>query len=326
MEDRRVFITDRAHPLLAEGLRALGFAVDVEPSISLEEVRERVHLYDGIVINTKVKADADMLARGERLRFIARLGSGLEIIDLPGAAERGIKVFSAPEGNCNAVAEHALGMLLALSNRLRLADRQVRDLTWDREACRGWELAGRTVGIVGMGHTGRAFARKLRGMDVQVLGHDKYAFDWAEELPWVKSADAKELQRSADILSIHLPLTPETHHYMQSDYFAACRPGVIVVNTARGNHIRTGDLFEALESGQVGGACLDVFENERPGSWTPEERRIYEALLGHDRVVVSPHVAGWTVESLERIASVLLEKITHWIKADGLSLPPVVLH
>ena len=324
MEEQRVLITDRAHPLLAEGLTALGFAVDVEPNVTLAEVWERVHRYAGIVINTKVKADADMLARGSGLRFIARLGSGLEIIDLPVAAERGIRVFSAPEGNCNAVAEHALGMLLSLSNRLRLADCQVRELAWDRESCRGWELAGRTVGIVGMGHTGRAFARKLRGMDVQVLGHDKYAFDWMEEMPWVKPADAAELQRSADILSIHLPLTPETHHYMHADYFAACRPGVIVINTARGNHIRTADLLQALEQGQVGGVCLDVFENERPASWSADERRIYEALLADDRVVVSPHVAGWTVESLERIASVLLEKITRWAGEGGLQKAPGV--
>lgn len=320
----RVLITDRAHPLLAEGLSALGFAVDVEPAITLEEVRERVAEYAGIVINTKVKADLDMLERGVKLRFIARLGSGLEIIDLPAAAERGIRVFSAPEGNCNAVAEHALGLLLSLSNKLRLADRQVRELTWDREACRGWELAGRTVGILGMGHTGRAFARKLRGMDVQVLGHDKYATDWVQELPWVQPVDDRELQRSSDILSIHLPLTAETRHYANAAFLSGCRPGVVLINTARGNHIPTADLLAALNSGQVGGACLDVFENERPASWTENERRLYMDLLAHERVVVSPHVAGWTVESLERIASVLLEKIRSWVHG-GTPVDPAVI-
>jgi D-3-phosphoglycerate dehydrogenase len=312
MQKEKVLVTDRTHPLLVHGLRDLGFEVDDRPEITLAEVREIIGSYVGLVINSKIRVDKSMLVTANQLRFVARLGSGLEIIDLPAAAAQGIVVFSAPEGNCNAVAEHALGMLLCLANHLLQADRQVRKFLWHRESNRGWELAGRTVGIIGVGHTGSAFATKLQGCGVKILGHDKYADGWKTHLPWVTSASKEEVMAQADIISLHLPLTPETRHYIDQSVLQNCRPGVILINTARGNQVNTRHLIAALEAGHVGGACLDVFEHEHPDTLTVEEKADYARLYTMDNVVLSPHVAGWTYESLERIASVLLKKISGW--------------
>lgn len=312
MQKELVLITDTAHPLLAEGLGDLGYEVVVRPDILPEEVRRMAGSCRGLVINSKIVVDASMLASAPELAFVARLGSGLEIIDLEEARRRGVRVFSAPEGNCNAVAEHALGMLLCLANHLTASDREVRDFQWHREKNRGWELAGRTVGIVGVGHTGSALARKLRGMSVRVLGHDKYKPDWKDSLPWVERVEASDISREADIISLHLPLTPETRHYVDNRYIASCREGFVLINTARGNQVDTRALVEALVSGKAGGACLDVFENEKPETMSSAEKDLYRRLYHLPNVMLSPHVAGWTRESLERIAAVLLEKIRMW--------------
>jgi len=317
MRKENVLITDKVHPLLTGGLAALGYTVTMQPLIGLEEVRRIIGGYQGLIINSKIRVDKAMLQAAPGLRFIGRLGSGMEIIDQEEAVRRGVAVFSAPEGNANAVAEHALGMLLSLSNHLNRCDRQVRAGHWDREGNRGWELAGRTLGIIGVGHTGSAFARKLRGLDVTVLGYDKYRADWDRDLPWVERVALADLQARADILSLHLPLTPETRDFVDLAFLEACRPGVVLINTARGNQVDTRLLVEALEAGQVGGACLDVFANERPERFSPEERVLYDRLYALDQVVLSPHVAGWTRESLRRIAGVLLDKIRRWKTLSG---------
>lgn len=312
MQNERVLITDHCHPLLANGLTELGYQVDVKPEITLKEVKQIIPLYQGLVINSKVQVDRTMIAHSPLLAFIARLGSGLEIIDREAAAEHQVAVFSAPEGNCNAVAEHALGMLLCLANHLLRADQQVRHFSWHREMNRGWEIAGRTVGIVGMGHTGRAFATKLQGFGMRVLGHDKYTQTWTTSLPWVASVDAETIQREADIISLHLPLSEETRHYVNADYLTGCRRGVVLINTSRGQCIHTTSLVNALETGLVRGACLDVFEIEKPDAQQNEPEQVYRRLYEMEQVVVSPHIAGWTTESLERIALVLLERIRDW--------------
>lgn len=312
MRGEKVLITDKVHPLLTGGLAAMGYTVYMSPTISMEELRRRAGEFHGLVINSRIRVDEALLADATRLRFVARLGSGMEIIDLPAAARRGVAVFSAPEGNANAVAEHALGMLLSLANHLHRCDRQVRARHWDREGNRGWELAGKTVGIIGVGHTGSAFARKLQGMDVRVLGHDKYRGDWSQTMPWVERVGLQELRDRSDVISLHLPLTGETRGLVDRNFLEACRPGLVLVNTARGNQVITENLVEALERGKVAGACLDVFGNERPDSWTPEESGLYARLFALEQVVLSPHVAGWTRESLRGIAAVLLDKIRRW--------------
>ncbi len=312
MQKERVLITDHCHPSLSAGLTKLGYLVDEKPDVTLDEVRQIAVHYQGLVINSKVRVDREMIAGAPDLAFIARLGSGLEIIDRVAAAEHRVAVFSAPEGNSNAVAEHALGMLLCLANHLLRADQQVRKFSWHREMNRGWEIAGRTVGIVGMGHTGCALATKLQGWGVRVLGHDKYTQEWTKILPWVESVDAGSIQKQADIISLHLPLSEETRHYIDATYLASCRSGVVVMNTSRGHCIHTASLLSALEERQVRGACLDVFEIEKPDRQLAEGFDLYNRLFGLEQVVVSPHIAGWTEESLERIARVLLERIRKW--------------
>ncbi|MCC6754688.1 MAG: hydroxyacid dehydrogenase [Saprospiraceae bacterium] len=309
MSTYRVLVTDRVHPLLLSGLGSRGFAVDYQPDIRLEEVIDQVPDYSGLVINTKVKAYTPLLDRAKNLRWIARLGSGMEIVDIPAAEARGIRLISTPEANCQAVAEHALGMLLCLFRNLCRADRQVRTQQWQREANRGIELGGMTVGIIGYGHTGPAFGRLLEGANVKVLVFDKYKQHLKLPSRYLQVPDLESIQREAGIISLHLPLNPETKYLINADFIQACRNPFFLINTSRGTMVNTRDLIDGLRSGKVRGACLDVFENEHPERFTAEEARCYDALYRFEQVVVSPHIAGWTHESLQRIAEVLLEKL-----------------
>ena len=306
---KKVLITDGVHMLLQDGLRELGYQVDYDPDISLEAVRDLVDRYEGLIINSKILVDRQLLDAGTKLRFVGRLGSGLEIIDLAYAKAKGVAVLNSPEGNRNAVAEHALGMLLALNNKLLQADREVRAGQWQREKNRGRELMGSTVGLIGFGHTGSSFARKLLGMGVRILAYDKYKTNYTANFPNVEVAGIGRLCREADIISLHLPLTDETRHWVDADFLGRCKEGLLLINTSRGQIVRTRDLITALREGQVGGACLDVFENEKPATFDPEEERLYAELYKLPNTLLTPHVAGWTVESRERLASVLLEKI-----------------
>lgn len=307
---KRVLITDDCHPLLTEGLQRLGFVCDYLPNITPTATRQVIADYEGLIINSKINVDRDFLAAAARLRFVGRLGSGMEIVDRAEAAARGVAVLSSPEGNRNAVAEQALGMLLALFNHLLRADREVRERVWRREANRGSELAGRTLGIIGFGHTGSQFARKLSGMEMTVLAFDKYKTGFAAGFPWVRETDLEEIQQKADIISLHLPLSAETKHLVDNQFIDHCRPGFFLINTSRGACIKTEDVVTALEDGRIGGACLDVYENEKPPTFTAAEDRLYQRLYALDNVVLSPHIAGWTHESKRRLAEILLEKIS----------------
>lgn len=306
---KRVLITDDCHPLLWKGLNAMGYHCDFEPDITYEASCERIEAYEGLVINSKILVNKAFIDRAPSLRFVARLGSGMEIVDRAYAAEKGIAVISSPEGNRNAVAEQALGMLLALANNLIRADRELRQKIWRREANRGWELRGKTIGIVGFGHTGRQFAQKLAGMNMRVLAYDKYKKIDTSDMPWVIESNLETLQQEADIISLHLPLTAETKGFADAAFFQACKPGFVLINTARGACVQTKALVEALQNGQVAGACLDVFENEKPHTFSPEEAALYVKLYAFEQVVVTPHIAGWTFESKRLMAEVLLEKI-----------------
>ncbi len=309
MKKGSVLITDDVHEILVPGLEQLGYRCDYRPEISLDETRVIVKNYAGLVINSKIRVDREMLESAPGLRFVARLGSGLDIIDLPAAAARGVQVLSAPEGNCNAVGEHALGMLLCLANKLLRADSEVRKKIWHREANRGFELEGKTVGIIGFGHTGPAFADKLQGFNVRILVCDPYIQKIPAKYKYVSSATLSELVKRSDIISFHVSLTTETQYLLNDEMIARTKEGVIFINTSRGKVVDTAALIRGLSTGKVGGACLDVFENEKPESFDSEEDALYGQLYKMDNTVLSPHVAGWTFESKRKISESLLEKV-----------------
>jgi D-3-phosphoglycerate dehydrogenase len=305
-----ILVTDRVHPHLLQSFSKLYWAVDYKPELSYEEVKEILPTYTGIIINSKIKATKEFLDLTDSLQFIGRLGSGLEIIDLDYAKQRGVKVYSAPEGNCNAVAEHALGMLLSLFNNLHQANSQVKHFEWLREQNRGIELYGKTVGIVGFGHTGSSFAKVLAGFDVTVLAYDKYKTDYTTGFDYVQEATPEQIRQESDIISFHLPLTPETKYLADQEYLMACKDGVYIMNTSRGQVLNLEDLLFALSIKKVAGACLDVFENEKFDTLKLDQKVVLTKLLQLDNVLVSPHVAGWTHESLFKIADTLVRKIT----------------
>ena len=336
---KKVLVTDDVHPLLMEGLERLGFTCFYQPDITNEEAHAVIGDYDGLIINSKIFVDKAMLDAGTRLRFVGRVGSGMEIVDKVYAAEKSVAVLSSPEGNRNAVAEHALGMLLALANNLMRSNAEVKNFTWHREKNRGFELMGKTIGIVGFGHTGSAFASKLLSLGLRILTYDKYLpkgyskilSNTAPQIPNgevshfnMKNADLTdenwnfstieevgfaEIMSECDIISFHLPLTDEVKYMANADFFNNCKKSIILLNTSRGKVVKTVDLIAALKNGKVHGACLDVFENEKTSTFTEGEREMYSDLYGFDNVIVSPHVAGWTRESKERLASVLLKRI-----------------
>ncbi len=312
MTEKKVLITDDCHPYLLEGLAEMGYTCDFLPNITPAETLEAILKYEGLIINSKINVDRQFLDRAVRLKFIGRLGSGMEVVDRPYAAEKGVHVLSSPEGNRNAVGEQALGMLLALANNLCRADREVRQKTWRREANRGWELMGKTIGIVGFGHTGRSFATKLAGLGMQVLVFDKYLIKgYAHHFPWVTEVqDLAAIQADSQIISLHLPLNSETRHLFDHHFIEKCRDGFVLINTSRGKVVHTGALLDGLESGKISGACLDVFENEKVQTFTELEEKQYQQLYAYDNVVLAPHIAGWTHESKRRMAEILTEKIS----------------
>lgn len=309
MRTTRILVTDEVHPILVDQLRFHGFEVEYQPSITYEETKKIIPDFEGLVINSKIQCDKNFMDLAHRLEFIARLGSGREVIDQDYAISRNIKIYFSPDGNNNAVAEHALGMLLALTNQLIWADQEVRQKIWQREARRGWELRGKTIGIIGFGFTGSQFAKKLAGMEMTVMAHDKYLNRLDTIVPYVTESTKEEIQTHADIISFHLPWSVETHHYCNLAFLNGCKPGVILINTSRGRVIDTAALADALESGQVGGACLDVFENEKPERFTGVEESLYQRLYQMKQVILSPHIAGWTRESKVNMARILLQKI-----------------
>ncbi|MGB4960142.1 MAG: NAD(P)-dependent oxidoreductase [Saprospiraceae bacterium] len=306
---KKILITDKVHHLLIDGLKGLGCEVIYDTSVDNATLNNIIGQFDGVIINSKIIMDKARIDLGIKLKFIGRLGSGLEIIDVPYAQSKGIKVHNSPEGNRNAVAEHEVGMILSLMNHLLRADREVRELHWDREKNRGMEINGKTIGIIGLGHTGGAFATKWQGWGCRVISYDKYKTSYDPVLNFVEKTDFESILSQSDIISFHLPLTAETTHMVDTSFLYQCKPGVIISNTSRGQVIDTIALVEALKNGQVSGACLDVFENEKPNHYSTSEMLLYRELFSFDNVILSPHIAGWTKESLEGIARVLLDKI-----------------
>lgn len=310
MSVKRVLVTDDVDPILLSQLKELGFEVDFRPKIKLEEVHAIVDLYYGMVINSKIIAKAELLGKAKQLKFIARLGSGMEIIDQDFAREKGIHVMSAPEGNRNAVAEHAMGFLLAMANNLYRSTNEVKSFIWKREENRGFEILGKTIGLLGFGHTASTFARKLGSFGVEVLAYDKYKTNYAIEIPHVKESSLAEIFEKADVLSVHLPWTEETHHMINGVFLDQFQKPIYLINTARGKNVKMDDLVERLKEGKVKGACLDVFENEPPNA----DNKAFRELFEMENVLLSPHVAGWTIESKKRLSEVLLKQIKKLIE------------
>lgn len=307
--DYRILVTDKAHNILISSLEEKNCIVDYKPDISPSEVDEIIAHYDGIVINSKIIMHEDRIDKGVRLKFIARLGSGLEIIDSLHAKKRKIHVLNSPEGNRDAVAEHEIGMLLSLMNNISIANSELKNGNWQREKNRGIQLMGKTLGIIGFGNTGQALASRMYSWRLNVISYDKYKKHFPKALRFVKRVSLDTLIAEADIISLHLPLSEETKYIVDSVFLSRCKDGVIISNTARGMHIKTKDLISHIHSGKVRGAVLDVFENENNNNWTAEEKLMYKELLAFENVIATPHIAGWTKESLVSIAEVLSKKI-----------------
>ncbi len=304
----RILITDRVHDLLIDGLGQIA-TVDYFPDMSYENVKNVVGNYQGLIVNSKIICDKPFLQKACHLLWIGRLGSGLDIFDLEHAKKLNIRIINSPEGNANAVGEHCLGMLLCLTNNIARANAELKKYAWNREANRGIELMGKRIGIIGLGHTGKAFASKLTGLNVHVVAYDKYLDQVPEELSFVQLTSLSALLSTSDVISIHLPLTDETINFANKSMFVACKRGVMIINTSRGLILSSTDLLAALRSEQISSAALDVIENEKPETWSRAEKKLYKSLIDHPKVIITPHIAGWTEQSLISIAKVLLEKI-----------------
>lgn len=303
----KVLITDAVHEILPEGLRQMGFEVDYRPTVSADTVWQLIPQYEGLVVNSRVPADAKLLQRGARLKFVCRVGSGLEVIDAEFAASRGIAAFNSPEGNRLAVAEHALGMLLAMLNNLVVANNAVKQGLWPREQSRGTQLSGKTMGLIAYGNNAQEFAKVLGGFDVSILAYDKYFKGFGDGR--VREAELPEIFQEADVLSIHLPLTPETEYMIDYGFLSQFKKPIWLINISRGKVLRTADLIRCLNEGRILGAALDVLENEKLDTLSEVERAVFQQLVADSRVILSPHVAGWTYESKQKLAEVLLHKI-----------------
>ncbi len=308
----KCLIADTMHESLMPMLEEIGVEPVYDPRISREEMRDRLPEFDGLIIRSKTTVDADLIGKARKLRFVARAGAGIDKLDTDELERRHIAVLNAPEGNRNAVAEHTLGMLLALLQHLMKGNREIREGIWDREGNRGFELAGRTVGIIGYGFMGQAFARKLRSMECRVLAYDKYKTDYEDDHCTAVTPD--RIFSEAEIVSLHIPLTPENKGMVDDDFLSRFTHPIILLNTARGEILSQEALLNALKDGRVTAAGLDVLENEKLDTLTPDQREVFAQICAHPRILLTPHVAGWTFESYVRINEILCRKIALLLK------------
>ncbi|WP_017732885.1 NAD(P)-dependent oxidoreductase [Nafulsella turpanensis] len=305
--NRKVLIIDKMHDSIFNMLEQIGFSADYRPDASRQEIEAVVGDYEVLFLRSKLSVDEAFLRKAGRLKVVGRAGAGVDQLDVETLEQRGISLINAPEGNRDAVAEHAVGMLLCLQNNLLKADAQVRQSIWDREGNRGTELSEKTVGIIGYGHMGQAFARRLQGFGCRLLAYDKFRQGFSDEL--VQESSQEDIFEQADVVSFHFPLTEENRGIINGAYLSRFKKEILLINTARGEILPLKDLVEKLKSGKVRGAALDVLENEKLHQLSAEEKENFDYLVQCDKVLLSPHVAGWTHESYRKINAVLVEKL-----------------
>lgn len=303
----KILLLDKNHPLITEQLLAKNFILEEDFTSSYDEVCHKIQNYDGVIIRSRIPLDKNFLEKAKNLKFIARVGAGMENIDIPVAERLGIQLINSPEGNRDSVAEHVVGMLLILMNRIFIASEEVKNGIWLREENRGDELLGKTVGLIGYGNMGKATAKRLSGFGCTVIFHDilpGLSDEYATQVP------LKELQERAEILSLHIPLTDESYYFVDGPFIAEMKNDFYFVNTARGKNVETKSLVEAIKSGKVKGACLDVLEYEKSSFEKLEtENENLQYLLTSEKAIVTPHIAGWTIQSKEKLAQVIVDKI-----------------
>lgn len=307
----KVLIVDEMHPSIVEMPKSLGLEVDYFPNCTKEDVETKIADYEGFIIRSKFFIDEKFLEKAKKLKFIGRAGAGLDLIDIEACKKRNIEIFAANEGNRVAVAEHLIGMILCLFNKISIADNEVRNKVWKREANRGEELFGKTIGIIGFGNNGQATTERLSAFGCEILAYDKYRYGFGNHL--IKECSMEEIFYKADIVSLHIPLTEETNQLINSDFLNRFRKDIYFCNVARGEIVVLNDLVEALEKGKVKGACLDVLENEKLNQLTVNQDVTFSKLAKMNNVILTPHIAGWTHQSYIKINEVLRDKIKRYL-------------
>ncbi|SFA51834.1 D-3-phosphoglycerate dehydrogenase [Pedobacter suwonensis] len=302
---KKILIVDDLHPAFKEQAVAMGYQVDDEPLITRQQTLDKIKDYTGIAVRTKFRIDEEIFAAATNLKFVARAGAGLDNIDDKIAFERNIELINAPEGNCDAVGEHATGLLLSLMNNFRKADIEIRNGVWDREGNRGYELKGKKVGIIGYGFMGQSFAKKLTGFEVDVMAYDKYKTGFSDA--FAREVSMEEIVKYSDVLSLHIPLTTETRQMVDDEYFFHFKKPIFFINTARGEIVNTTAVLNAIKNGKILGAGLDVLQTEKFPALG--EQPWYDELRHNNQVVLTPHVGGWTFDSYRKISEVLAEKL-----------------